>query len=218
MALNKRQTSTVTKVIIIFLAVVFALSITIPFLGLGGDGGTTDGGTAAQGAFENIALQYQPTADAYEATLASDPTSYTVLVSLGNWYYDWANDLQIAQDVPLGSDRPYWLAATTYYERAIAETTGTPDVMTDMAVAFYYGGRTDRAIETIEQVLDAEPEFATALFNAGIFYGASGRIDDSIQAFTDYLALDPEGTSGRPDYAREQIDAMRASVGTGAAQ
>jgi tetratricopeptide (TPR) repeat protein len=60
-----------------------------------------------------------------------------------------------------------WISAATAYERALAEQPGDPNVSVDLAIAYFYSGQTDRAIETAERVIAESPEFGPAYFNAG---------------------------------------------------
>lgn len=213
MALNKKQTSLLTKIGIGFVAVLLVISF-VPWssLGLFGptDTGTTD---ATAGSLDAIAAQYSPAVAAYDQVLASEPTSYTVLVNQANTYFDWALDVQQAastQAALAGSDRPLWLSATSFYERAVAVQDGAPAVVTDLSIAYYYTGQTDKAIATVEPVLVSSPDFAQAFFNAGVFYSSAGQGEKATAALTKYLELDPEGTSGNRDFAQTTLDELAA--------
>lgn len=212
MALNKAQTSTISKVIIGFFGFALVAAVGAPSIanltGIGG-GGQDEG---AKGVLDGFAEKYQPTVDAYNQLLASDPASSTVLVNLGNLYFDWAGEIQQASAaVPQGTDIPLWAIAAQTYERAVAAGAQTSQVRTDMAVAYFYSGDTGSAIEVIEGVISEQPDFATAQFNAGIFYQDAGRKEDALRAFGTYLELDPTGQSGNADYARSQLQTLSGS-------
>lgn len=204
MALDKKQTSLLTKIGIGLIAAVLVLAF-IPWdsIGLGGGGNTQDPATGT-GQLEAIAARYAPTIAANDQKLASEPTSYTVLVTQGNVYFDWAIDVQQASQS--GADLPIWLAASVYYGRAIEQQSGDPNVATDYAVSLYYSGNTQAAIDVIEPVLEENPDFAVAFYNAGIFYDTAGRGADAVRVMQRYIELDPSGQTGSPDVAQDVID------------
>lgn len=212
MALNKKQTSLVTKIGIGLVALLLVLSF-VPWGSLGGSGSSGTAGTTGTGQLDAIAAKYTASTSAYEQVLASEPTSYTVLVNLGNTYFDWALDAQEAaktQASLAGVDRPMWLSATTYYERAVDVQPGDPSVTTDLAIAYYYTGQTDKAIAAVEPVMEANPDFAQAFFNAGVFYNTAGQADKAIAALTRYLELDPQGASGSREFAETTLRELAA--------
>ncbi|MDF1543024.1 MAG: tetratricopeptide repeat protein [Anaerosomatales bacterium] len=195
MAINKKQSSLWVKVVLVFVVVAFVASL-VPALFMGGGNTQQATGATETGAtLERIANDHLPAVNSYTAMLASEPTSYTALVGLGNTYFDWGVQIQQGLGPNTGHDLPYWASATTAYERALAQQPGDPNVSVDMAIAYFYSGQTSRAIEVAEQVMADVPEFAPAYFNAGIFYRAAGRMDDAAVAFTRYLEIEPDGQS-----------------------
>ncbi|MDP2182624.1 MAG: hypothetical protein Q8K99_08660 [Actinomycetota bacterium] len=207
MALNKKQTSLVTKIGIGLVATLLVLSF-VPWnsVGFSGSGGTS--GDSGTGKLDTIAAKHSAAIAAYDQALASEPTSYTVLVNQGNRYFDWALDVQgaVASQASLtGADRPMWLSATSYYERAVAVKSGDPSLTTDLSIAYYYTGQTDKAILTVEPVLEANPDFAQAFFNAGVFYNTAGQSVKAVAALTRYLELDPQGASGNREFAEQTL-------------
>jgi tetratricopeptide (TPR) repeat protein len=214
MALDKRQTSVVTKVIIVILAIMLVIGIGLPFLGsIGSDAGQT---STQEGTLDTIAARYQPNITGLQGALASAPTSGTILLQLAYTHYDYASDVQQAssQDQTLvGMDVPLWVAASDYYRRAYEAGQDAPEVTTELAVTYHYSNRTPEAIARIEQTLEEYPDFPTAWFNAGIFYQAVGAVDDAIASFERYLELDPQGTAGNPDYVRDQLAQLQSAVG-----
>ena len=201
MALNKKQTSMFWKVFAGIVGVALILAF-IPWNSFGFSGGSqTDDQDA--GALESIAAQYGNTAAFYTEALASDPESVSALVGAGNVYSDWAIDAgQASQGT--GAELPMRIAAINYYEQAQAiEPTSTVGV--DLAIAYFYTGRTAQAIQTAEAVLAANPEFVPAHFNIAIFYDASGQRELAIAAAQKYQELDPEGQFGDPAIAEQVI-------------
>ncbi|MDA3936089.1 MAG: tetratricopeptide repeat protein [Actinomycetota bacterium] len=190
MAINKKQTSLLTKVVLVFISLAF-VGVYIPGLFAGGGSSDTPDTTTSDGALEYLSQQYTGTVDYYNQLLASEPTSYTVLLNQGYTYHDWAAEVQQSTASASGADVSLWIAATSFYERALAVNAGDPGVRTDMAVAYFYGGDTARAIENVEIVMSSVPEFANAYFNAGVFYQAAGRDGDALRVLKRGVELDP---------------------------
>lgn len=212
MALNKSQTSVGMKVILIVLIVAFVASF-IPFVsGAFSGGGTT--GNATNGATDAIDQQFQPTAASLTSVLQSDPESYTILVSLGNTYFDWAAQKQQASQTSTataGADQPLWVAAKDAYRRALAVKSGEAPVMVDYAITAFYTGETNEAIKAAEAVVKANPKFAPAHFNLGLFYKALGQTAKAVTAFETYLKLDPEGQQGDTAFAKSQLEELKGA-------
>lgn len=199
MAINKKQSSIWVKAVLIFVALAFVVSL-LPslFLGKQGTSGENAPASGTGAILEKIANDHLPAVTSYTSALASDPTSYTALVALGDTYFDWASQLQQAQQSlggASGHDLPMWFAAAAAYDRALVVQPGDPNVATDMSIALFYSGQTDRAVETITQVQADEPEFAPAFFNGGIFLRGAGDVAGAIASFERYLKLEPSGPS-----------------------
>jgi tetratricopeptide (TPR) repeat protein len=207
-ALNKKQTSTFTKVFIGLVVAMLVIALAGPSLGgwLGlfdGDQGQANG-TEGDAALEQIAAKYAPTAQGYTQALASDPASYTALVVLGNTYSDWAGE--VSQVSPAsGADLPILAAAIGYYERALAIDASEPGVGIDLAIAYYYSGDASRAVEAAESVIAADDTFVPAYFNIAIFYDTVGDRDAAVAAAERYKELDPDGQFGDPSIADQII-------------
>lgn len=213
MAINKKKASPVVKVGIIAISTMIVLAF-LPWNSLAllfnGDGTSTTSGT---GQLDTIAAEFTNKVTAIEQSLASEPTSYTVLVNLGNTYFDWG--IKIQQAKVAGADKPMWLSATVYYDRALEAQPGDPNVTTDAAIAHYYAGELDKAILLIEPIMVSAPSFAPAFFNAAIFYDTTGQPAKAAAAASKYLELDPEGKSGDPELAKSIADkASGTSTGT----
>lgn len=214
MAINKANSPVWVKVTLIVLIIAFALSFVIvaanPF-----SAPTTDQ-TAATTTTSESDTQFQGTVAALTSQLQSEPESYTVLVSLGNAYFDWAAQKQQESQTStsaVGADLPLWSAAKDAYSRAAAINDTEPAVMTDFAITLFYTGDTTNAIKVAEAVLKIDPNFSPAHFNLAIFYQATGENDKAIASFEEYLKLDPNGENGgSPDYAKQQISALKGSA------
>ena len=217
MAINKSSTPPWVKAVIIMVAVAFIAVPVVSAISSSGSFGGSSTQTASADTYASISQKHAGTTQMYDQQLASEPTSYTVLVNQGNAYYDWAAEVQAStQLAQSGADRPIWLAATSYYARALEVKSGDPAVTVDMAISYFNAGQTPKAIEAAESVMKTSPDFAPAYFNGGVFYGSAGRNAEAVAAFEKYLQLDPQGASGKPDVAREQIASLKASANTSA--
>ena len=203
MALDKKKSSLLTRIGIGIIAVMLVLAF-VPWDSIGLTGGSGSNGSEGDGQMEAIAARYSATIGGNDQLLASDSTSYTVLVTQGNTYFDWAHEVQ-GLDTQNLEDRPIWTSASVFYGRALEVQPGDPSVATDYAISKYYSGDAEGAIVIVGEVMESSPDFAPAFFNAGIFYSSAGRSPEAVAAMTRYLELDPQGQSGDPEYARNII-------------
>ncbi len=215
MAINKAKTSTGTKAVLIFLIVAFVTSFVSIGSGLlsGGTGGNQTP-TSGTDPLASIDARHQPTVSSLTSQLQSDPNNYELLVQLGNTYFDWASELQQASQATTstaGADGPVWVAAKDAYSRALAVRDDEPGVNIDYAIALFYSGETDRAIEVASSVAETTPDFAPAWFNLGIFSEAVGRSADALTAFKKAVELDPNGSQVNIGYAKERVTQLEAA-------
>lgn len=214
MAINKANTPLWMKAVLIFMAIVFVFG----FVSIGASPFMNNGqqpGTAPVGSLEAVNQQFTPTVSALTAQLQSDPESYTVLVNLGNTYFDWAAKVQQQSQTTsasVGTDLPLWVSAKDAYGRALAVQAGEPPVTIDYAITLFYTGETLKAIEEAEAVAQATPDFPPSFFNLGIFYGALGDNAKAVASFEQYLELDPEGKQGNAEFAKTQLETLESAI------
>ncbi|MEI6624370.1 MAG: tetratricopeptide repeat protein [Actinomycetes bacterium] len=194
MAMNKSRTSMPMKILIIVLAVAMASSIPLGtlFSSLSSQPRVSDTQTGTTtGSSDQIAQQYAATIKANDAALAKSPKEYSILVSQGNTYFDWAQQVQQAPALAAQQQQlPLWTKAAGYYGRAIAATkTFDPQVGTDLSVSYYYGGQADKAITMIERVLKVAPTLTPALLNAGIFYESTNQTATAVAMYTKLIGV-----------------------------
>ena len=156
---------------------------------------------------------------ALTAAAASDPTSYTAHVNLGNAYFDWAQTLSTPAEgasqistAAMAAVGPLWLSSRDAYAKAVKIKAGDPAVETDFAIVTFYSGETTAAIVIGERVTKANPDFAQAWLNLGVFYASSGQNAKAIAAFERYVKLDPKGQNVA--FAQEQIKSLKAPATT----
>lgn len=215
MAINKSNTPVWMKVVLIVLAVVFVLGfVTIGASPFVQSAQQTQTNQSTQTSTEQINSQYQGTVSALTTQLQSDPASYTVLVNLGNTYFDWAIQLQKASQnstEAAGQDLPVWTSAKDAYARAYKIKADDSPAAVDYSITLFYTGDTNTAIKVAEDTAKRDPKFAPAYFNLGIFYGTVNRTAEAITAFETYLKLDPTGKQGNIEYAKAQLSNLKAA-------
>src|SRR5512137_2829107 len=137
---------------------------------------------------QQINAQYQPQVDSLSGVVASQPTSFTALVNLGNTYMDWGGALlQASQNATAPAMQ--FLGARNAYEQALKVKKDDPAVLGDYAVVLYYTGDTTGAITAAQNAVAVKPDFAVVWFNLGNFYlqqaksGQPGMKAKAIEAY-----------------------------------
>ncbi len=214
MAINKRNASPMMRIGIAAVALILVMALMPGVFALFSPRPTQDSPTTGQGQLEQIAAQYGPRIAALDGMLESQPTSYTVLMQVGHTYFDWGAEIQQAGLGASGEDRPMWLAAASFYDRALELDASIPPDLVDAAIAHFYSGNTTKAIELGEAAVAVDPEFAPAHYNLGVFYRSVGRQVEAIAAYEKAIELDPEGQVTNVEQARLALLDMAAETGT----
>jgi hypothetical protein len=136
MALNKKQTPGWVKVVIIFVALTFVVSIAgVGYLG--SKGGTPGSKTGPDtGSATSVAATYQPTIDALNASLQADPESVALMTQLGHTYYEYAAELTNGGFGAAAA--PLWATAISFYDRVLAKEPANAVVLGNKAFAAVY--------------------------------------------------------------------------------
>jgi cytochrome c-type biogenesis protein CcmH/NrfG len=126
-----------------------------------------------------------------EAALKADPQNATLLIELGNLYYD----------------RHVYSTATAYYQRALQLNPRDVNVRTDLGTAYAYSGLSKQAVAEYQKALAIDPRHFRALFNLGVVY-ETGVKDPTraISAWQKLLKLYPQN----PD--RNRIESLIQSA------
>jgi len=110
-----------------------------------------------------------------EADLASRPNNLSILIDLGNAYYDIDNPPK----------------AIEYYEKALAIQPKNPPVLVDCGVMYREAGDVDKSLEMFDRAIKADPEFPQAYFNKGaVLRMERGDTKGAAAAWKKYLELD----------------------------
>ncbi len=216
MAIDKSNTPAWMKVVLWVVIIAFVMS----FIGLGGTsiytlftGGQSKPANTTANASDALKQQYQPQVDAFTQLLQSEPTSYTVLVNLGNTYMDWAGGLEQtfaqAQQSQLTTAQAelrfsLYTNAKDAYDKALKIKATEAPVLGDYAITLYSTGDVNGAILWMEKAVVIQPDLPVLWFNLGNFYAQAGQLDKSKEALNRYLKLDPKG-----DRAQAAKDALK---------
>lgn len=207
MVLNKARTSKPMKALIIFMIV--ALVTLFMYQGVAGifelfQQPTAQPATTTTESVASVELRHKPTVTALQGLLASNPTSYTVQVSLANEYYNWADELSrplagqsqvttAAWEISLQQ----WALAKTAYDAATKMTKKfDPSIQTDRSYATVQATNdATAAIKIVSEVIKKDPKFAQAWAHIGLYYEAAGKTTLAVSAYQKYLTLDPKGAN-----------------------
>ncbi len=141
------------------------------------------------------------------APIAADTSgSYSELVERGNGLYD-QGIAAFNKDDSAGGVAAFEAAAEVY-RAAWKQQPGDPNVGTDFAVALFYSQHHDEALQQIDVVLKANPDFQAAHLNKGIFLQTEAREAEDKAKAAEFLAqarialeeaasIDPASSAGK---------------------
>lgn len=140
-----------------------------------------------------------------QQVLKTNPKDHHSLVETGNLYFDWAMALRKTKDYKSTSAK--FRKAISYYERALELKPKDGDVRTDLAIAYFYSGDTDRAIIEVRKVIADNPTHAVAYYNLGVFYQSKGEKAEAIQAWEKYIELAPDGEQA--EFVKKELEELK---------
>ncbi len=113
---------------------------------------------------------------ALEKMSAQKPQNPDYAAQIANLYYDMGQ----------------YEKAADFYQRSLRLRPKDPNIETDLSVCFHYLGRSDEALEMLNNVLAYSPGFAQALYNKGVILAdAKKDIKGAIAAWENLLRSDP---------------------------
>jgi rRNA-processing protein FCF1 len=161
------------KAPIAILAVALAVFAAIVFLVLWG--GQRNLTTTLPPEFKNLLSQQQLAALDYLTRLDNNPRDTASLLGMANLYYDQNRRAQAAGNA--GTASTFALQGLRYYEKYLALNPSDLNARADYSALLFYNGHADQAISQAQQVLAADPNNVSGLYNLGIFYWQSNRQD-----------------------------------------
>ncbi len=134
-----------------------------------------------------------------EPAATSPPPGLTVglapgkaAVALGNWY----------------EDHKQWAQAIASYTQAVSSSEDSPNVRTDLGVAYYEAGQPKDALVQYQAAQRQDPAHENSLFNQGSVYVVLGDVPKAIGVWRTYIKRFPQGQHVAD--ARQLIAQMRA--------
>lgn len=141
-------------------------------------GGGMGGGTMGGGMQSNQMLPGVIEALAqYRNKLAENPNDLEANIGMGNLMFD--------------SNK--WDQAIEHYSKALEIDPKNGDVRVDRAIAYHSLGQNEKAAEEMKRVTKEQPSHRNAWLNLGVVAGALGDKKTNIEAWEQYLKLDPNG-------------------------
>lgn len=165
MALNKKQTPTWVKGVIIFVAVSFVIGfIPIVITGFGGTSASNTGNTGDPTSVTGIAANYQPRIDALNASLQANPENVSMMTDLGHAYYEYAADL--SNNGQSAAAAPLWVTAISFYDRVLAKEPDNAVLLGNKAFASVYSNSAGAKAALEAFIATNEPSLAAQIEQA----------------------------------------------------
>ena len=179
----------------------------------GDDGGSTDSGNtdpSNEGAKNDIASiddRYQKTISSLEDKLASatdDTSKLPTLLGLGDDYLQWAlaASRQASDDAGKAHVSELYGKAINYYRQYLA-INDSGAVKVKISQCQLYSGDTDAAVQTLEALTQASPDYGPAWVYLGVTYAQKGDNTKAINALKRAEAADPNDEYGAKTLAQK---------------
>lgn len=105
--------------------------------------------------------------------------------------------------------RQTYAAAIPYYQAYLAQNASKA-VTVDLAIATYYSGDEQAAIELLEEFVAGNDAFSPAWYNLGVFYEDQGRYQEAVTAFENAVTADQLDPYNLAIYAYYQAYSLSA--------
>ena len=179
----------------------------------GDDGGSTDSGntdSSNEGAKNDIASiddRYQKPISSLEDKLASandDTSKLPTLLGLGDDYLQWAlaASRQASDDAGKAHVSELYGKAIDYYRQYLA-INDSGAVKVKISQCQLYSGDTDAAVQTLEALTQASPDYGPAWVYLGVTYAQKGDNTKAINALKRAEAADPNDEYGAKTLAQK---------------
>ena len=202
--------STPAKVLIVFFAVLMALSLMIPSISaIFSDNSSSDQTITIDDLRKSIDTQYTATIDTLLQQLDADPENPDLLKQIGDAYIGWAtySSYYAMTDEQTLETYDHAKKAKEYYDKYL-ENNDDADVADSAAMCIYYYGETSNAIKALEEVCEKYPDHAGSYANLGMLYEVQGETDKAIENYNLAIEKDPEDADGAKSYAESRLSAL----------
>jgi tetratricopeptide (TPR) repeat protein len=113
----------------------------------------------------------------YSNVLAEDPDNIEANIGMGNLMFDSNKRDQ----------------AIEHYTKALERDPTNADVRVDRAIAYHTLGQNQKAFDEMKRVTKEQPTHKNAWLNLGVVAGAMGDRKANVEAWEQYLKLEPSG-------------------------
>ncbi len=241
MAFDKNHTSLFMKVVIIFFAVVLVVSLCLPFFsGCAQRSGTAPvdeaqdtnpNASSASNTVSGVEAQYSSLISSLTQKLDDNPDSLAYLANLGNAYMNSALAMAAASDAASFAEKveASYASAVGYYDRyleAASKDSSSADqesintVTLKRALCQFNMGEEETAIQEVEDLLNAQPDYAMGWYELGTLYEQQGNSEEARAAYNKAVEADGEEGSAASLNAQfrlmilDAIDAQNAENAT----
>lgn len=227
---KKDKKSPMVIAVIVILALVMALSISLPSLTAifahnpapqdasttQDEQATTAAATAAATNSASVAgvdAQYQALVDSLKSKLDKDPDNLAHTLNIANDYMAWAQSAQqyATTDDEKNHVSELWQSAIDYYNKYL-KLNDSQDVHVRIALCTYYKGDSEGALKMLEDfTAGAGKDYGPAWAYLGFMQESAGKTDDAKKSYTTATAADKDDTYGAKSYATERLAQLNAS-------
>lgn len=166
--------------------------------------GVSSGGTRGSN------LQYYETEiKTLQEQIKKNPSDVSLQANLGHVYFEYA--MALRQEDKGKEALEQFKRAIQTYEEVLRRQKDDKAVLGNLATCYYYTGRVDDAIKTVEKVLQLDPNFSPARLNYGIYLG-EGKGD-----YKAAIAELKKIPAGDPNYQQAQSLISKFSAAASAA-
>ena len=213
---KKERKETARNVAITVFAVLLVLSMMVPSLAT-----IVSNARNAQSASQTNAItgeqideMYQSNVSELEAALEKDPKDLESLRELGNTYMTWAYATMYYFPDETSDQRAsdYFNKSRDAFDRYLA-IEDSSDVKVERALCDLYSGNVETAQETIEGVVEEDPNCANGWLNLGMIYESTNP-DAAAMAYERAIAADPDDEAQVKSMAQERLDALNSTSTT----
>jgi tetratricopeptide (TPR) repeat protein len=133
--------------------------------------------------------------------VAANPDDIELKQNLGKAYFNLA--ISAMQTAPAEMNEDFNMAIKNYQD--VLKTKKDINVLTDLAVAAFYGQQSDLAEQTFKEALTLQPDFELALIYYGLFLSEVKK-DYTTAIGMWQKALDKNPTGPNADFLKQYID------------
>lgn len=208
---KERRGETLRKVSIAAFAVVLVVAMMVPSLSAIVTSLRRPDPAASVASVADIDEIYSGEADQLSAALEQDETSVENLLNLGGVYYSWGYG--VLSVATTEKDRAHaselFGQAVSCYDRYL-QIEDSQDVRVSRAMCLLYAGDTAGAQESLEEVVEAHPDNASAWANLGSIYEGTD-VDAAKEAYQNAIAADPDDEQGANSYATSRLSLLEGT-------